>query len=304
MKQKEPQGITRYVYLFELDSVRKSDAEVEAGLAALTRELVRPDTCVVLTYNQIVDGRAILRCFADVEHHDQFVEMFRRGKLKINRLSRFRSLIAYVDNALRLNVENSDPRSGFIFSSLDFLNKPWYHDGSAEANRRLKALFSEMRDVFKGNDYSAFDDSRAGRFFESDADREIASNYVKTVLDISVSANVYIDPKPAGISKTLVELVQRASSLLREGYPGLGNVTGALDGALSGASSPNSRSSLYSWLSGNCADPALVKQSKRVVDLAYNFVCMDSIDAPGLSYDDGEFARKLAALVENGFENS
>lgn len=44
-----------YVYLFELDSVRKTDEEIIAGQKALYNEIVNNGNIVVLTYNQLVD---------------------------------------------------------------------------------------------------------------------------------------------------------------------------------------------------------------------------------------------------------
>lgn len=42
----------KYVYLFELDSVRKTDAKIIAGQRAWYDEIVNNDNIVVLTYNQ------------------------------------------------------------------------------------------------------------------------------------------------------------------------------------------------------------------------------------------------------------
>ena len=50
----------RYVYLFELDSVRKSDEEVLVAQQALYDEIVGNGNCVVLALNQLTDSRAIM----------------------------------------------------------------------------------------------------------------------------------------------------------------------------------------------------------------------------------------------------
>lgn len=47
----------KYVYLFELDSVRKTDAEIIVGQRALYDEIVKNGNIVVLTYNQLIDSR-------------------------------------------------------------------------------------------------------------------------------------------------------------------------------------------------------------------------------------------------------
>ncbi|MBE6747414.1 MAG: hypothetical protein E7558_08215 [Ruminococcaceae bacterium] len=50
----------KYVYLFELDSVRKTDAEIIAGQRALYDEIVKNGNIVVLTYNQLIDSTHLL----------------------------------------------------------------------------------------------------------------------------------------------------------------------------------------------------------------------------------------------------
>ena len=47
----------KYVYLFELDSVRKTDKEIIAGQKALYTEIVENGNIVVLTFNQLIDSR-------------------------------------------------------------------------------------------------------------------------------------------------------------------------------------------------------------------------------------------------------
>ncbi|MFQ9803086.1 MAG: hypothetical protein ACLRXD_03260 [Coprococcus sp.] len=53
--------MSKYVYLFELDSVRKTDEEIIAGQAALYDEIVTNGNIVVLTYNQMVDSRGLFQ---------------------------------------------------------------------------------------------------------------------------------------------------------------------------------------------------------------------------------------------------
>lgn len=293
----------RYVYLLELDSVRNSEPEIEAGLAALTRTLMDPDACVVLTYNQIGDGSAMLRCFADESSRAHFVEMFRRGRIRISRYSLYGGLVAYIDEAFKKNIDAQDTRKGYIFSSLPFLKKAWYSSGSAEAKDRLGLLFEKMRSALQNNDYSALDSPKAAELFASPEDQRAASSYIKSILDISVSAGLYVESKPSGQSKSLKEVLLIATGVMRETRPETLGVCQALESAIDQAENPNARSSLYAWLEVNCGDEKLERQCKRVIDLAYNFTCMDSIDVPGLSYDENDFPGRLKALIDNGFEN-
>ena len=55
MKDKRKPQIRKNVYLFELDSVRKTDEEIEIAQNALLDEIVLNGNVVVMTYNQLVD---------------------------------------------------------------------------------------------------------------------------------------------------------------------------------------------------------------------------------------------------------
>ena len=58
--QCRPKGLImkKQVFLFELDSVRKTDDEIIVGQKTLYDEIVRNGNIVVLTYNQLIDSRA------------------------------------------------------------------------------------------------------------------------------------------------------------------------------------------------------------------------------------------------------
>ena len=57
----------KYVYLFELDSVRITDEEIIMGQKALYDEIVRNGNIVVLTYNQLVDSRGFFSLLSNQE---------------------------------------------------------------------------------------------------------------------------------------------------------------------------------------------------------------------------------------------
>ena len=63
-----------YVYLFELDSVRKTDEEIIAGQKALYNEIVNNGNIVVLTYNQLVDSRGFFSLLKDSEYFLKMVQ--------------------------------------------------------------------------------------------------------------------------------------------------------------------------------------------------------------------------------------
>lgn len=66
-----------YVYLFELDSVRKTDEEIIAGQKALYNEIVNNGNIVVLTYNQLVDSRGFFSLLKDSEYQKYFIKLLK-----------------------------------------------------------------------------------------------------------------------------------------------------------------------------------------------------------------------------------
>jgi hypothetical protein len=80
----KPTMQNRFVYLFELDSVRTSDAEICAGQQALWNEIVRRGNTVVLTYSQLVDSRGFFSLLSHRSYYESFVRLFEEGHIRIS----------------------------------------------------------------------------------------------------------------------------------------------------------------------------------------------------------------------------
>ena len=74
----------KYVYLHELDSVRKTDWEIIRGQQALYDEIVGNGNIVVLTYNQLVDSRGFFSLWDNPEYQGSLVELFQNGAIRIS----------------------------------------------------------------------------------------------------------------------------------------------------------------------------------------------------------------------------
>ena len=66
----------KFVYLFELDSVRKTDKEIEIGQKTLYNEIVCNGNVVVLTYNQLVDSRGFFSLLSIPEYYNNILTLF------------------------------------------------------------------------------------------------------------------------------------------------------------------------------------------------------------------------------------
>ena len=103
----------KQVYLFELDSVRNSKAEIERAQKALFEEIILNGNSVVLSFNQLSDSRGFLRSLANIH-------MFELGHLKVAQYYKqdntlVRTASQYFQQAL------STPDS-FHFSTFEGLN--------------------------------------------------------------------------------------------------------------------------------------------------------------------------------------
>lgn len=103
--------VRKYVYLFELDSVRKTDADIIAGQKALYDEIVLNGNIVVLTYNQLVDSRGFFSLLRDLNYSKGLVKLFKRGAIRLSQFGDTRTVSQYL-----LNSIEDDKK--FIYSAL------------------------------------------------------------------------------------------------------------------------------------------------------------------------------------------
>ena len=92
--------MSKYVYLFELDSVRKTDEEIIAGQAALYDEIVTNGNIVVLTYNQMVDSRGFFSLLKNGEYKEALLKLFDSGVIKISQYGDIRTVSQYLMDSI------------------------------------------------------------------------------------------------------------------------------------------------------------------------------------------------------------
>lgn len=90
----------KYVYLFELDSVRITDEEIIMGQKALYDEIVRNGNIVVLTYNQLVDSRGFFSLLSNQEYQEGLFRFFESGAIRISQFGETRTVAQYLLNSI------------------------------------------------------------------------------------------------------------------------------------------------------------------------------------------------------------
>ena len=106
----------RLVYLFELDSVRNSEQEVERGQQALYEEIVLNGNSVVLSFNQLSDSEAFLYAVKDPNSYEQILELFEMEVLRFSPFETIRTPSQYIQGAIEKGKAVGN--DNFIFSAL------------------------------------------------------------------------------------------------------------------------------------------------------------------------------------------
>lgn len=185
------------VYLFELDSVRKSADEIKSGQRKLYDTIIAEGQCVVLTFNQLTDSKAFLSSVMHQKNESlmcYYMDLFKAGALKISRFNSpvdkviIRTPAQYIMNSLEKAIKNVS-NSTFIFSSLPI------------ARNNTQALQTVL-DAFKYCDLSLLSDIPG----VDQADHSYIQLYVKWMLDLSLldlgnQESVYLECKQSNYWK-------------------------------------------------------------------------------------------------------
>ena len=109
----------KYVYLFEMDSVRTTAAESNLAVRALYHETIVARNIVALTYNQVVDSVTFISMLKEQDSFEDIFHLFELGYLKITQFGSIRTLIQYLLDKLEpLLDESSKEEEQFLFSGL------------------------------------------------------------------------------------------------------------------------------------------------------------------------------------------
>lgn len=296
----------KLVYLFELDSVRKSDNEILIGQQALYNEIVGNGNTVVLTYNQLVDQRGFFSLLDIDEYYNNLVKLFKSGAIRVSQFGDIRTISQYLINAC------SSERS-FIYSGWPLKS----------TQKRLLALikrclmYSDLNEI---NDYKEgirSDAELLDLFIEVDSNlqphdttlnvsqcKDIIENLfhlIKTVLRLSSIHTIYISPKPDDeYAMSLPKYLQRAMKLTApdngELWDNAVSMLNSLDLVKNEGS--NDRSDYHHAIrllyknetdNGNTADIQVYQYAEAIVDLCYNYQLEYSICNSSKHYNIKEF---------------
>lgn len=305
--------MSKYVYLFELDSVRKTDEEIIAGQAALYDEIVTNGNIVVLTYNQMVDSRGFFSLLKNGEYKEALLKLFDSGVIKIAQYGDIRTVSQYL-------MDSIEDDKQFIYSALPLK----YSQKRLTAIMKRCLLYSDLSEIYEygqmalalkknengeqyNDDYKNRRDELIDIFVEVDKDGEHQTNlswdamaeilenlysFMETVIKLSMMHDIYISPRADGelgcwkfssildkvirlyVPKDNVELWRSAQKILDNIYKQNKN--------------ENNRSVYIRKLKKLVEKGINVEgcqYAQAIVDLCYNYACESSISNVSRHYD-------------------
>ncbi len=189
----------KLVYLFELDSVRKTDQEILLGQKALYEELVGNGNTVVLTYNQLVDSRAFFSLLEDARYADSLITLFEQGAIRISQYGDNRSIVQYLINSL--SPEREFVYSGWPLKStqkrlLSLIRRSLQYSDMSELTDYIEGTRSrkELLDLFSEVSGESIKPTK----LTADQCTDILSklyHLLKTILRLSYVHTIYLEPR-------------------------------------------------------------------------------------------------------------
>lgn len=190
----------KYVYLFELDSVRNSDREIEIGQKALYDEIVGNGNIVVLTYNQLVDSKGFFNLLENEDYYNSLVSLFEKGTICISQYGDIRTISQYLLNSF-------DYSKDFIYSGwplkstqrrlLSLIKRSLMYSDLSEINDYISGAKrdSEILDLFVEVDGNK--NVSETKFDKNECEAILEKLYwlLKTILRLSSIHTIYISPK-------------------------------------------------------------------------------------------------------------
>jgi len=217
--------MNKYVYLFELDSVRKTDEEILIGQKALYHEIVDNGNIVVLTLNQICDSRAFFSLLDDEEdyytyrhrkvndeegkkkkrfekdYYKSLLALFEMGMIRISMFGKYRTIAGYLIDSLesgRRFVYSGWPLKSTQRNLIELIKKSLLYSDLSEIYAYKEGKYSDIKliELFQEVD-SITGEVKESQRNKSDLRKEIINIYwfLKLVLQLSIMHEIYISPR-------------------------------------------------------------------------------------------------------------
>lgn len=279
------------VYLFELDSVRNSEAEIARGQEALFREIVVNGSTVVLSYNQLSDSAAFWAGLRDEKTYSAIMELCRLGRIQVSLFAGHRTAAQYILEHIRECMRRLDDADGeqrqFYFSLVPL-----------DADDR-----GMLEDVYHAIQYSDVQLLREKSQSEAANSEKylFLYRYAELILMLSRSDTANRRQRQ-GLFRTLTDFLSLAERELG-GTDAAIAPAAALLRRISQGAAPDALQRRSVWYRLLDAEPFSddVCAAEAMIDLCYNYAVEDSmhdIDRRWDGEDMTDFARRFRADME------
>lgn len=292
----------KYVYLFELDSVRKTDEEVIIGQRALFNEITANGNIVVLTFNQLVDSRGFFSLFAQPQYYHNIINLFEKGAIRISQFEDVRTIAQYLINSFDYEKE-------FIYSGWPLKS----------AQKRLLALIKrslincDLTEIYGYVNNERTDRELFELFVEVNEKQELTEStknihelrnivkklywLLKTVLRLSAMHNIYIAPKSEDEykDKKLTDILKYVVEFTCPEDDYLWSEAVSVITNLKSYGNTNNRSKILREIKVASQDSPKANQqvymyAEAIVNACYNYTCEISINNISKHYDINELS--------------
>lgn len=305
----------KFVYLFELDSVRNDKASIQRGIEAMCNEIITHGNTVVLTYNQFIDNVGFLQLLQDKEAFKNLITLFENDAIKISQFGELRNISYYLLNSLeKAYVSNNE--ADFAYSALPL-------DSS---QKRLIALVKrsiQHSDLTEIESYQRIDNNEdrkrlANLFIERHHDQIKNTTYdedemiqilnqlqsvLALIFNLSKFEYIYQPPKEPKEYSSL-KLTDYIDFIIKNA-----NVEAEVKKLLDATNTSNNRSDILRNIDEMEMPAEISDRAKLVVDLAYNYTSEISIlntskhynlvnNGKGLEIDKASFCEDFDRRLE------
>lgn len=301
----------KLVYLFELDSTRNSEEQMESAMKALYREIVMNGNTVAITFNQLIDSRFFLSLLNDDKWSDSILKLFQSGGIRISQYGQFRTPSQYlIHQAL-------DSNEDYIFSGLPIrsnqkslialVKRSLMYSDMTELNEYINGMHDEeLPLLFREQEKKKVGENTKVLIRQSTLDKKEIMNTLKDlrvflnlVLKFSDLQNAYNPPKNFSADKeglTLYDFITYVKKFKSSTVPEWNGAIELLTGIVSKTENKNKRSAILKRIYSEYKDTDQSENKFRtyalaqaIVNLCYNYACEASISNVSRHYDIDEF---------------
>ena len=280
----------KYVYLYELDSVCKTDEDIIIAQNALYNEVAVNGNIVVLSYNQIVDSRGFFSLWYNEKYNKGLLELFDKGVIKISQYGEIRTVAQYLINSIK-------PEKEFIYSGLPVkssqtcltsmmrrslqnsdLSEIKYYIELADSDRqeddeKVQELFIEVIDRKKYPPQIGKDKMRSVLKY--------MYSYIEMVLKLSMMPDIYIKPRNPEEYKNMkfINILRIVLGFNNDNNPLFDKAVAIINGLTATKTNENNRSVYFRDLDKVLKDNNRTEcqYARAILDVIYNYACEISI---------------------------